>query len=155
MFIIVKIRSKDENSIKKFTSFIKKETCLILDSSNSIKPIKNKFTALKSPHVNKRAQEQFEVRTYKCSLIIYSPQVIFSLASLKLINDQLYRDVQLKIEVVYNINIFSSSIKKQINTNKFKFDDFSPYGLDRFSCLEGYLKLLDIQGETRFKDMFR
>lgn len=149
------MRSKDENSIKKFTRFIKKDTCLIIDRSNSIETIKNRFTTLKSPHVNKKAQEQFEVRIYKCSLIIYSPQVIFSLTSLKLINNQLYRDVQLKVEVVYSISTFSNTIKKKVDTNRFKFDNFIPHDLNRFSCLKSYLKLLDIQGEMRFKDMFR
>lgn len=33
----------------------------------------NKFTVLRSPHVDKKSREQFEVRTYKRLIDIYEP----------------------------------------------------------------------------------
>ncbi len=46
----------------------------------------NKFTILRSPHVNKKAREQFEMRTHKRLLDIYEPkkETIEALRSLDL-----------------------------------------------------------------------
>ena len=35
--------------------------------------VKNRFTVLRSPHVDKKSREQFEVRTYKRMLDILNP----------------------------------------------------------------------------------
>ena len=35
--------------------------------------VKNKYTVLRSPHVDKKSREQFEVRTYKRLLDIFEP----------------------------------------------------------------------------------
>ena len=36
--------------------------------------IKNRYTVLRSPHVDKKSREQFEIRTHKRLLDIISPQ---------------------------------------------------------------------------------
>ena len=35
--------------------------------------VKNKYTVLRSPHVDKKSREQFEVRTHKRLLVIFEP----------------------------------------------------------------------------------
>ncbi|MBI1987471.1 MAG: 30S ribosomal protein S10 [Nitrospinae bacterium] len=48
--------------------------------------VKNKFTVLRSPHVDKKSREQFEIRTHKRLLDIYdpTPQTIDELMKLDL-----------------------------------------------------------------------
>ena len=48
--------------------------------------VKNRFTVLRSPHVDKKSREQFEVRTYKRMLDILNPtpQTIDALMQLDL-----------------------------------------------------------------------
>ena len=48
--------------------------------------VKNRFTVLRSPHVDKKSREQFEVRTYKRMLDIINPtpQTIDALMQLDL-----------------------------------------------------------------------
>ncbi len=48
--------------------------------------VKNRFTVLRSPHVDKKSREQFEVRTYKRMLDILdpTPQTIDALMQLDL-----------------------------------------------------------------------
>lgn len=48
--------------------------------------VKNRFTVLRSPHVDKKSREQFEVRTYKRLLDILdpTPQTIDALMKLDL-----------------------------------------------------------------------
>lgn len=69
------------NFINKFQSFNKKlQNYFFLTEENSksfskVKvarlPVKNRrFTVLKSPHVNKTAREQFELREHKCLITL-------------------------------------------------------------------------------------
>ena len=56
----------------------------------------NKYTVLRSPHVNKKSREQFEVRTHKRVLDIYqsSPQTVEELSKLDLSSGV---DVEIKL----------------------------------------------------------
>lgn len=67
MKIQLKIKSIDQKSLKIYLIKIKKILKIIGISYNLFKlPIKKKrITLLKSPHVNKTAREQFEIKTYK------------------------------------------------------------------------------------------
>jgi small subunit ribosomal protein S10 len=70
----IKIQSLNKQSTLLYQIFLKK----ILDKTN-VKysifnlPLKQKrITLLKSPHVNKSAREQFEIKYYKCFFQFYS-----------------------------------------------------------------------------------
>ena len=70
----IQLKSIDKKSLLFYTYFLKK----IFDKTNIIYslinlPIKKKrITLLKSPHVNKAAREQFELRSYKSVFLINS-----------------------------------------------------------------------------------
>jgi small subunit ribosomal protein S10 len=59
----------------------------------------NKYTVLRSPHVDKKSREQFEIRTHKRMLDIleYSPQTVDQLMKLDLSAGV---DVEIKLSVV-------------------------------------------------------
>ena len=71
--INIKIKSFNKNSlqrdindlIKNINKFTKSEVKLA-----SLPTEKNKFTLLKSPHVNKKAREQFELTTYNKKIVV-------------------------------------------------------------------------------------
>ena len=80
MFFTINLYSKNLNSINKFLNFfgnktIKKKLKINFFTSRYQKPVKKKIlTILKSPHVNKKAQEQFEYRIYKKKTsLFYAP----------------------------------------------------------------------------------
>ena len=159
MFITIKLYSTDNNSLQKFVKFLTekicktKNACIIVNSSSKEKMVKTKFTVLKSPHVNKTAQEQFEIRNYGHHLSIYSYQTLFLLVILKRINKSLYRDLKMKISITHSNDGFFKSLKNDLDCNKFNFrnNTLSNFNPTQFSLLESYLSLLDIQGEMSFK----
>jgi small subunit ribosomal protein S10 len=70
----IQLKSVDKKSLYFFIYLLKKvfeKTNIVYSNINL--PIKKKIlTLLKSPHVNKSAREQFELRAYKSVLIIKS-----------------------------------------------------------------------------------
>ena len=81
MFIIIQIFSKNSNSISNFLKFLyklKKNKILNLNFTIIQAPQLKKskqFSVLKSPHVNKKAQEQFEYNVFNKQLKIYVSQL--------------------------------------------------------------------------------
>ncbi len=70
--IRIKIRSLDQESIllyKKFISQIISKLNFVFTTSNMPNK-KKRVTLLKSPHVNKKAREQFQITSYKTSFEI-------------------------------------------------------------------------------------
>jgi small subunit ribosomal protein S10 len=69
---------------------------------------KKKITVLRSPHIDKKSQEQFEIKNYKTNIILKIKQINISL---------------LLIEILKNSNLFGVEI--EISTNfKGYFEDF-------------------------------
>jgi ribosomal protein S10 len=63
---------------------------------------KNFITILKSPHINKKAQEQFETRFYSKQLYIYSSKKLKYLFFFKKIQNNIFSDVKIKIKISIN-----------------------------------------------------
>jgi ribosomal protein S10 len=111
--------SKNKNSLDSAFLFFLKTSTLnfnVVKKYFQKKMNKHFLTILKSPHVNKKAQEQFEIRIFSKQLSIYSPQKLKYLFFLKKIQENLFSDVKLKIK-------FSITKKKQNHT---RFKVFNP-----------------------------
>lgn len=80
---------------------------------------KTKITILKSPHVNKTAQEQFEIRTVSLQLQIYTSNIFKLLIFLKKLQTSLFADVIIIIKLIQN--------KKKLNLNNKKEFDIDNY----------------------------
>ena len=79
MFVNIDIQSKNIKSLTQFTKllsnlmFIEKlNVKSVSKHSYNKKTYRKIFTVLKSPHVNKKAREQFQLCSYKRLLDIYS-----------------------------------------------------------------------------------
>jgi small subunit ribosomal protein S10 len=73
--IRIKLKSYDHNLVDKSAEKIVravKTTGAIVSGPIPLPTVKEKFTVLKSPHVNKKAREQFQLCTYKRLVDIYS-----------------------------------------------------------------------------------
>jgi small subunit ribosomal protein S10 len=70
--IQINLKSLNKESLTLYINFIKKTLKKInLNYKVFNQPNKKKkITLLKSPHVNKTAREQFELKSYKCSFFI-------------------------------------------------------------------------------------
>lgn len=105
------IKSKNQTSKDNFLVVFKRIT---LSNSSSIKKQfsrkinKKKITILKSPHVNKSAQEQFEIRFLKKQFTIKSINIFKYLILLKKLNFNLFSDV----DIILKYNIKKKSTKK-------------------------------------------
>ena len=155
MFINIYISSKNFSSIKNFINFLN-----VLSLS---KPLKNKlflkylkipsskkvFTLLKSPHVNKTAQDQFEFIIFSNKISLYSFKTSKFLYLLKKINLTLFPDVKIKISFFNNFKKFKEKKIQAFELNKFSLKMLSSK-LYFNHKMKSYLKLLDIYGEINF-----
>ena len=152
MYINLKIYSKNKISLNKFLDFIKKLKFPIKTVKTVSKFSKKKFlTVLKSPHVNKSAQEQFEFRIYSKQLSIWSPQSNLLMLILKKAIKTSFPGIKIKIDFLsinenkfilnslnpknLNVCFFNTRIKNRIKLNK------------KINC---YLVLNDCYGELCF-----
>ena len=74
--IRIKLRSYDHNLVDKSTEKIVKTVRMsgaVVTGPIPLPTEKEVFTVLKSPHVNKKSREQFQLRTHKRLIDIYTP----------------------------------------------------------------------------------
>ena len=102
MFFHIKVSVKDKQTLNSFIRFIK-ELKITSGFFNSFpKRSKRKIiTVLKSPHVNKTAQEQFEFRFYTKEFTVFSFKPLTFLLTLKKMNHLSFFGVNLQIKGVF------------------------------------------------------
>ena len=74
--IMIKLRSYDHNLVDKSTEKIVKtvrNSGAVISGPIPLPTKKEKFTVLRSPHVNKKSREQFQLRTHKRLIEIFTP----------------------------------------------------------------------------------
>ena len=74
--IRIKLKSYDHNLVDKSSEKIVravKATGAVVSGPIPLPTEKEKFTVLRSPHVNKKSREQFEIRTHKRLIDIIQP----------------------------------------------------------------------------------
>lgn len=163
---LIQITSKNENSIKSFYKKIIKNSNLkqnmkIICKSINYRKDKNVLSVLKSPHVNKTAQEQFESRVFYLKFIATVPNSKYYIYYLKKIKSFVFlSDLKIKIDLIMkkkrnfyftDINNFKFNLVTKKNFNK-KFMDFNRNLTLKTSELKktkNYLQLLEINGEQQ------
>ena len=88
--------SQNKNSLKKLFTFLYKKNKNI--KTISLKTKKNHFSILKSPHVNKKAQEQFGFKFFSKKLNIHFSTTLELLKYLTLLKNCLFSDVNVRID---------------------------------------------------------
>lgn len=118
------------------------ENCFLFFSNNISENIikkyfqkkkkKNVLTILKSPHVNKKAQEQFESNFFSKQISIYSSNSSQLLLFFKKVKIYLFPDVKIKVKFILNKNL-SEKVKTNIfNPSNFKLNVFKKLKLKKY-----------------------
>ena len=144
--------SKNKNSLTQFLIFFftnfKNNSHVFLKLSRK-KKLKEKISVLKSPHVNKTAQEQFKFSHFYINITFYTFDIKKELFILKKIKNRLFPDLKIIIKSFY------SEKKSMVSFLKTK-----PYYSLKFSRLKGKylfkktistLKFLDYYGNSQYK----
>lgn len=146
-------------------------------NSNTIKKhfqkrTKKQFlTILKSPHVNKSAQEQFESHIFSRQLSIFSPKNLKQIYVVKKIKNNLFSDLRVKIKCSANKNNKNKLRLQTFNPDNFKLNTTKKFVISQKQSLTDlkkrqhfnlfktltqkklgvFLKTLDVYGELVFK----
>ena len=144
MIIIVNTHSKVPAVLNKFNSFLLMQNLNLFISKNVLSfPTKKKiYTVLKSPHVNKTAQEKFQSEIYSKKYKIYSAKPQLLLKFLKIVESSLFEDLFLKIQLVSSPKTGNSLF--MLNPDKFLVED---------NELKTYIEIFNGYGEVSLKQV--
>lgn len=161
MYLNISIRSKNYNSLKSFLRIFKTLTKTEELKLNQIlkvfqqKRFKKVFTILRSPHVNKSAQEQFEYNLFVRHVNIKSYQILKILIILKKIKIISFSDIEVKLKFTINskskkdIFIYNLKSKKiRIVLKKKKRKTYN--AICRFEQIKLYLLCMGLYGKSCF-----
>ena len=146
MFFYFKVTSKDDQVLNKFGMFLTTLETLTTTIKPFSKRKENKvITILKSPHVNKTAQEQFEFRFYSKEFLIHSVKPLTLYTILKQIKSLSFPGVKLETKSLFDVS-------------KLHFDSLR--GLDPDNVIldkkgenqRKYIQLFDGYGESFLKN---
>ena len=173
MFFHLKVSSKDKKVLENFGQLLVK----LNTTSNSLKffskrNVRKFITILKSPHVNKTAQEQFEFRFYTREFIISSFKPLTFFLILKKINNLSFSGIDLRVKgllkegnkkvltatnpdnihlnIVTNYGLIQ---KKNLRRKVFQNKSFQIFNKS-FSPSKRYIQLFDCYGEMSLKNDF-
>lgn len=164
---ITTICSKNKQSLIKFLFFLinNTKTNFIIYKYFKKEEKKKIISVLKSPHVNKKAQDQFEFKYYASQFILLfynSPKCLINLKKMK---NLLFSDVEIRTTFVLTQNFLKTKIfdpRNYIIKNcsceiKFKNKNYKKYKLRVIKKVKNYLKIFDCYGElSLYKNfMFR
>lgn len=151
--------SKTKESLNDFFGFLNNT---FLNSSTIKKYFKNKkrrkiLTILKSPHVYKTAQEQFQSIFFLSQVTIYSNKSYQFLVFLKKIKNSLFPDIKIKVVFPVNENLLNKTQTNIINPTNFKLNilqkylnqkiKVKKYQKKNYKQIENLLKVYDLYGE--------
>lgn len=173
MFFHIKVSSKDKKVLENFGQFLSKlETTSNFLKSFSKQNVRKFITILKSPHVNKTAQEQFEFRFYTKEFIVNSFKPLTFFLILKRINNLSFSGIDLKVKGLFKEN--KKKILIAVNPDNTNLNTVKNYGLiqkknlkqkmfrnknlqkfnESFSFSKRYIQLFDCYGEMSLKNDF-
>lgn len=158
MFFYFKVSSKDKQTLEKFFQFlVKLETSPTIFKYFSKQKKRRFITILKSPHVNKTAQEQFEFRFYSKRFLVDSFKPLTFFLILKKIKNSSFSGIKLEIKGLFNVNKKNKSFLKVIDPDNIILLNKSYLKINEqlFSKFfhSKYIQLFDCYGEAYLKNI--
>lgn len=154
MFININFSSKNLKSLNLCLTFFLKlvnSKRVKIKIFKKVKPIRKtdtEFTILKSPHVNKTAQEQFKSELFNYKLYIsYNFQFVKLLFIIKQLNTKIFVDVNLVLKFILNKKNFIQNKVKNLNYNRYSLN----FIFNTSFLTKNYFEILSFYGEKRFK----
>jgi ribosomal protein S10 len=123
----INIISKNKKSLENFVTFVNSNLQKLQITNKYFQKKKNRkiLTILKSPHVNKKAQEQFNSNLYHKSVNIYLPQYFKLITFIKTVKSNLFLDVRVKVKLIINNKLEKKMHRNIFNPTNFKLNCFS------------------------------
>nr|QYB23221.1 ribosomal protein S10 [Lithodesmioides sp. mgcode 4] len=152
MFININISSKDLTSLNLFLIFFlkllnsKKLKVKLFKKVKTVLKKKKSFTVLKSPHVNKSAQEQFKYELFNYKLCVYSFQLLKVLYIIKHINNAIIPNVNILLKFFFNYKGLNKKLFKSLNSDNCFFILTNTLKIP----ISKYLEILSFYGEKKF-----
>jgi ribosomal protein S10 len=160
MFFYLKISCKDKRILKNFLRFFAKLESLPVFVKPLPKHRKRKFvTVLKSPHVNKTAQEQFEYRLYSKHFLISSFKPFTFFLLLKKLKNLSFSGINMEVKGFLENPKMQKHVLRVVNPdnlllNKKRFKQISKSPDSDFLLHKKYVQLFDLYGEICLKKSF-
>lgn len=149
MFFYLKVSSKDNKVLKKFCQFLLKLETSPLTLKHFSRQNKQKFiTILKSPHVNKTAQEQFEFRLFSRKFLIDSCKPLTFLIVLKKIKNISFPGIKLEVKGLVNKSKKHASFLNIIDPDNIVLQNHYSKNNDALLSQKKYIQLFDCYGES-------
>ena len=105
MFFYLKVSCKDKRILEKFVKVFTKIKSLPIFIKPFPKHKRRKFiTILKSPHVNKTAQEQFEYRFFSKHFLVFSPKSRTLFVLLKKLKNLSFSGIKLEVKGMFHFD---------------------------------------------------
>jgi len=153
MFFHITVYAKEKTTLQNFFIFFTKLNVFNLNFTKKIqKKNKHKFiTILKSPHVNKTAQEQFEYKFFSSQFVFYPNDLFLSFIILKQVLKKAFPGLKIKILCNFdkkkqikkllnfldpnNVVFRNKTTKKKNQILFFMFDSFGEISLQNFKII--------------------
>jgi ribosomal protein S10 len=150
MFLYFKVSTKDNKILKKFLRFLLKLNISPVVLKYVPKQQKRKFvTILKSPHINKTAQEQFEFRHYSKEFIVNSVKPLTFFLIIKKLKNLSFSGLKLEVKGLLNFEKKTKSFLNQLNPDNIILNQHQTY--TKLSLQKHYIQLFDCYGEMWLK----
>ena len=152
MFFYVKVFSKDNNDLKSFFRFLNQLANSPIILKHFSKQKKRKFvTILKSPHVNKTAQEQFEFRFYHKEFLVDSFKPLTFFLLLKRLKNLSFPGLKIKVTGLLNSNKKNKSFLRAVNPDNIVLN----HKFSKVTSISqrSYIPLFDCYGELYLKNL--
>jgi ribosomal protein S10 len=148
MFLHFKVSSKDNSVLEKFLRFLQRLKISPTVLKHFSKQNKRRFiTILKSPHVNKTAQEQFEFRYYIKEFLIDSPKPFTLFLTIKKIKNLSFPGLKLEVKGLLNLNKQNENFLKLADPDNVVLKLGKPNTSSSLAFQKKYVQLFDCYGE--------
>lgn len=150
--LIITVKAKNYRIIQDFFLFLKQRQKKNLKKHQNKKTKVARFAILKSPHVNKKAQEQFEIRRVKKQIIFKFLYNYKSLVYFKKLKSKAFPDLHIQFQ-----SLSKGNFLRHLDSSLFclnNFENFFPFLLYSSNKKTSYLKKIPcfkfISSETLF-----
>lgn len=126
----LRIKSKNEKSLKNFLYFFfkhSKNQFNITQKWVALQTNRKVLTLLKSPHVNKTAQEHFESNLFTKKLLVKEVSLKDNLVFFKKIFNRLFHSVYISLEMATNKSLGTKNVLLILTPNNFYFFQNRPF----------------------------
>lgn len=155
MFLHFKVSSKDNHVLEKFLQFLQRLSISPAVLKHFSKQKKRKFiTILKSPHVNKTAQEQFEFRYYSKEFLIDSFKPLTFFLIIKKIKSLSFPSLKLEVKGLFNSDKKNKIFLKLTDPDNVVLEQSNLKTFKKLSFQKKYIQLFDCYGELCLRKLF-